>query len=108
RLPGPRPRLPAADRRRRRGSAAHLPPLALLRHRRTRPGHRRQDPGAERRPPRRERQAAMSSPYPFLHNDRPTLGVELELNLVDAQTMALRSGIADVLAVIPEELKVSV
>jgi carboxylate-amine ligase len=36
------------------------------------------------------------------------LGVELELNLVDAQTMALRSGIADVLAAIPEELKGSV
>jgi carboxylate-amine ligase len=43
--------------------------------------------------------------YKFLMNERPTLGVELELNLVDAQTMALRSAIADVLASVPRDLQ---
>lgn len=43
--------------------------------------------------------------YKFVTNDRPSLGVEIELNLVDARTMALRSAIADVLAAIPAEEK---
>ena len=29
------------------------------------------------------------NPYKFVSNPRPTLGVEIELNLVDSQTMAL-------------------
>jgi carboxylate-amine ligase len=45
----------------------------------------------------------VTSPYAFVSNERPTLGVELELNLVDAETMALRSGVADVLAAVPGE-----
>jgi glutamate---cysteine ligase / carboxylate-amine ligase len=44
------------------------------------------------------------SPYKFVSNDRPSLGVEIELQLVDARTTALRSGIADVLAALPMEL----
>ncbi len=35
--------------------------------------------------------------YKFVSNDRPTLGVEIELNLVDSQTMALRSGVSQTL-----------
>lgn len=41
--------------------------------------------------------------YKFVTNDRPSLGVEIELNLVDARTMALRSAIGDLLAAIPAE-----
>jgi carboxylate-amine ligase len=50
----------------------------------------------------------MTTPYSFVRNEAPTLGVEVELNLVDAQTMALRSGIADVLAGLPDGLGGSV
>jgi carboxylate-amine ligase len=46
--------------------------------------------------------------FKFVSNQRPTLGVEIELNLVDAQTMALRSAVADVLAEIPPELEGSI
>jgi carboxylate-amine ligase len=46
----------------------------------------------------------MTQACTFVPNDRPTLGVELELNLVDAQTMALRSGFAEVRAALPEGL----
>ncbi len=46
--------------------------------------------------------------YKFVTNDRPSLGVEIELNLVDARTMALRSAIADVLAAIPAEEKAAI
>ncbi|MHB1559845.1 MAG: glutamate--cysteine ligase [Isosphaeraceae bacterium] len=46
--------------------------------------------------------------YKFVTNDSPSLGVEIELNLVDARTMALRSAIADVLAAIPAEEKAAV
>ncbi len=46
--------------------------------------------------------------YRFVTNDRPTLGVELELNLVDARTMALRSAITDVLATISDEQKTAI
>ena len=42
----------------------------------------------------------------FNGNDRPTLGIELELGLVDEQTMALSSSIERVLALVPEESKV--
>jgi glutamate---cysteine ligase / carboxylate-amine ligase len=48
------------------------------------------------------------SPYPFTRNDRPTLGVELELQLVDAQTLALRNAVGAILADLPEELEGSV
>jgi carboxylate-amine ligase len=43
--------------------------------------------------------------YKFVANDRPSLGVEIELNLVDSRTMALRSGIAEILAGLPQELE---
>jgi glutamate---cysteine ligase / carboxylate-amine ligase len=46
--------------------------------------------------------------FKFVMNDRPTIGVEIELNLVDAHTMALRSAISDVLAAIPAELEGSI
>src|SRR6185312_12783095 len=38
----------------------------------------------------------------------PTLGVELELQLVDARSLGLRSAIADVLADLPPDLRESV
>jgi carboxylate-amine ligase len=48
------------------------------------------------------------SPFKFVMNERPSLGVEIELNLVDARTMALRSAISDVLAALPRDLEGSV
>jgi glutamate---cysteine ligase / carboxylate-amine ligase len=45
---------------------------------------------------------------PFHRNDWPTLGVEIELQLVDAETMALRSAIGEVLGSLPEGLRDSV
>lgn len=39
----------------------------------------------------------------FTSNDRPTLGIELELGLVDAKTMALSSSYADLVAKLPIE-----
>jgi carboxylate-amine ligase len=50
----------------------------------------------------------MSSLYKFVSNDHPTLGVEVELNLVDAESLALRSAIMPVLAALPEPLQASV
>jgi carboxylate-amine ligase len=47
-------------------------------------------------------------PLRFVSNERPTLGVEIELQLVDAGTMALRSGIAEVLSRLPGALHESV
>jgi glutamate---cysteine ligase / carboxylate-amine ligase len=46
--------------------------------------------------------------YTFAHNERPTIGVEIELCLVDSQTMALRSAIAQILRELPQELEGSV
>jgi carboxylate-amine ligase len=46
--------------------------------------------------------------YKFVSNERPSLGVEIELNLVDCQTMALRSGILDILQAVPPELESSI
>src|SRR4051794_28362157 len=43
-------------------------------------------------------------PIQFTPNDRPTLGVELELQLVDSETMALRSAIGEVLAALPADV----
>lgn len=43
------------------------------------------------------------SRFPFTHNDQPTIGVELELQLVDAETFALSNSIEDVLAHAPPE-----
>lgn len=43
--------------------------------------------------------------FKFVMNERPTLGVEIELNLVDARTMALRSAFADVMASLPSHLE---
>ena len=48
------------------------------------------------------------SPYTFVSSPGPTLGVEIELNLVDAQTLALRSGVAPILESLPPELHGSV
>jgi carboxylate-amine ligase len=48
------------------------------------------------------------SPYKFTFNERPTLGVEIELQLVDARTMALRSAAGEILADLPKELEGSV
>ncbi len=42
-------------------------------------------------------------PHSFVRNERPTLGVEIELQLVDAETLALRSAIEPILADIPAE-----
>jgi carboxylate-amine ligase len=47
----------------------------------------------------------MMDPIRFTPNDRPTLGVEIELQLVDAETMALRSAIGQVLAELPAALR---
>lgn len=44
----------------------------------------------------------------FHRNDRPTLGVEIELQLVDSRTFALSSSIDDVLARMPAELEPNV
>ena len=41
----------------------------------------------------------------FTRNDRPTLGIELELQLIDAESFALTNRIEDVLAALPEELR---
>ena len=41
----------------------------------------------------------------FTRNERPTLGIEIELQLVDAQTFALTNRINDVLNELPEELQ---
>jgi len=41
----------------------------------------------------------------FTRNDRPSLGVELELQLVDAQTFALTNRIEDVLTAMPADMK---
>lgn len=45
------------------------------------------------------------STLPFTRNDYPTIGVEVELQLVDAHTMALSNSIERVLAEVPEGLK---
>jgi carboxylate-amine ligase len=47
-------------------------------------------------------------PYKFVRNERPSIGVEIELNLVDSQTMALRSAATQVLSEIPNELEGSI
>jgi carboxylate-amine ligase len=47
-------------------------------------------------------------PYRFTSNKRPTIGVELELNLVDCESMALKSGLNQILEDLPEGLKDSV
>jgi len=41
----------------------------------------------------------------FTRNDRPTLGVEIELQLVDVESYALANRIEDVLAALPDSLK---
>ncbi|HEY8503430.1 MAG TPA: glutamate--cysteine ligase [Gemmataceae bacterium] len=41
----------------------------------------------------------------FTRNDRPTLGVEIELQLVDAETFALKNCILEVLERVPEGLR---
>lgn len=41
----------------------------------------------------------------FTHNERPTLGVEIELQLVDQDTFALANRIDDVLAALPPDLR---
>jgi carboxylate-amine ligase len=41
----------------------------------------------------------------FTRNDRPTIGVELELQLIDQDTFALTNRIDDILAALPENLR---
>ena len=48
------------------------------------------------------------NPYTFVPSPGPTLGVEIELNLVDEQTLALRSGVATILESLPPDLLGSV
>src|SRR5262249_50720649 len=65
---------------------------------------------ARRRPggdPDTDKEGAPMSDRSFHRNDWPTLGVEVELPLVDAESMALRSAIADVLAHLPDDLHAS-
>lgn len=50
----------------------------------------------------------MFSPIPFRRNHHPTLGVEIELQLVDARTFALRSAILDLLRELPDEARESI
>lgn len=45
------------------------------------------------------------STFPFTRNDYPTIGVEVELQLVDAETMALTSAIEDVQKLVPPSHK---
>jgi carboxylate-amine ligase len=45
------------------------------------------------------------STFPFTRNESPTIGVEVELQLVDAETMALTSAIEQVRQLVPEEFK---
>ncbi len=45
------------------------------------------------------------STFPFTRNDSPTIGVEVELQLVDAETFALASAIEQVQSLIPEEFR---
>lgn len=47
----------------------------------------------------------MMSQLAFARNDRPSLGVEIELQMVDSETMALANRISDVLAVLPDDAK---
>ncbi|TWU13756.1 Carboxylate-amine ligase YbdK [Symmachiella macrocystis] len=44
----------------------------------------------------------------FKRNDYPTIGVEIELQLVDAETMALSNSISDILAGLPAEIEARV
>ena len=46
--------------------------------------------------------------HKFAVNERPTIGVEIELNLVDSQTMALSSGMPGILSALPADLEGSV
>ena len=65
---------------------------------------------ARRRPggdPDTDKEGAPMADRSFHRNDWPTLGVEVELQLVDAESMALRSAIADVLAHLPGDLHAS-
>ena len=63
-----------------------LPPFASLRHRRAGAGHRGQGPGPQRHPAVGiAREQPTVSPYKFVSSPGPTLGVEIELNLVDAR-----------------------
>jgi carboxylate-amine ligase len=43
--------------------------------------------------------------YKFATNERPSLGVEIELNLVDSHTMGLKSGAPQILSSLPSELE---
>ena len=48
------------------------------------------------------------SRLPFTRNDSPTIGVEIELQLVDSQTMELANRIEDVLAALPADLQMAI
>ena len=55
--------------------------------------------------PDTDKEGVPMSDRSFHRNDWPTLGVELELQLVDAESMALKSASADVLAHLPGDLR---
>jgi glutamate---cysteine ligase / carboxylate-amine ligase len=48
------------------------------------------------------------SPYKFVSNEQPSIGVEIELNLVDSHTMALRSASSQILSEVPADLTSSI
>jgi glutamate---cysteine ligase / carboxylate-amine ligase len=48
------------------------------------------------------------TPYKFVSNEQPSIGVEIELNLVDAHTMALRSASSQILSEVPADLAGSI
>src|SRR5688572_17910740 len=54
-------------------------------------------------PSKQRREGQSMSTFPFTRNDYPTIGVEVELQLVDAETMGLTSAIEDVRKLIPPE-----
>ena len=43
----------------------------------------------------------------FHSNDRPTIGIELELGIVDAKTMALTSAIQPLVKLLPENVQIN-
>lgn len=49
-----------------------------------------------------------ASRLPFTRNDSPSIGVEIELQLVDSETMELANRIEEVLAALPEDLQMAI
>jgi carboxylate-amine ligase len=68
---------------------------------------RRKPPGAHYDSPASPEHRNMTV-YRFFPNKRPSVGVEIELNLVDSETMAARSGVSAILSELPAEFEGSV